>query len=179
MFTLIDLACIALCSLFSTVAAIIDYHTLRIPNRLTFPLILSGLAVLALRCTGGYPVQLAILTCIVSYALVYGLWKCNLWGGGDAKLVLALFLLVSPAYPPLYYIAAFSLCLALVLLLKHGVYRPAVRAGHVSKGGPLSAEDIASLREHGEPMGPALLIAYVSSLVLLEAVQWQTRCPWL
>jgi len=44
----------------------------------------------------GYPLQPAALTCIASYAYVYGLWKLRLWGGGDAKLVLGLFLLALP-----------------------------------------------------------------------------------
>jgi Flp pilus assembly protein protease CpaA len=131
---------------------------------------------MAPRCACGYPVQLAFLICLISYAFVYGLWKCRLWGGGDAKLVLALFLLLSPAYPPLYFIAGFSLSLAFVLFLKHGVYKPA-KAGRraVMKCGPLSAEDIASLKESGsgEPMGPSLLAAYALSVVVLTAVP-----PW-
>ncbi len=169
MFTSADLACIVLGGLAVAAAAVIDHRTMRIPNRLTFTLIAAGLALMALR---GYPLQLAALTCAISYAYVYGLWKFRLWGGGDAKLVLGLFLLASPACPPLYFIAAYSLCLAAVLLLKHGVYGPAVRSRHAGKGGPLSAEDIASLREQEEPMGPALLAAYASSVVLLEALPW-------
>ncbi|WP_128567251.1 A24 family peptidase [Methanocella paludicola] len=168
-FTWIDLACIVLAGLAVAAAAVIDYRTMRIPNRLTIPLIAAGLALMAAR---GYPLGPAVLTCIVSYAYVYGLWKLRMWGGGDAKLVLGLFLMASPAYPPLYFIAAYSLCLAAVLLLKHGVYRPAVKSRHAGKGGPLSAEDIASLREQEEPMGPALLAACVSSVVLLGAVPW-------
>lgn len=156
----------------------IDYRTLRIPNRLTFPLILSGLALMAFRCILGYPPQFCVLVGVISYGLVYGLWKCRLWGGGDAKLVLALFLLLSPAFPPLYFIEAFLLCLAVALLIKHGVYMPARMAmgdpsPTATKGGPLSAEDIASLKERpGVPMGPSLLFAYASSIVLLEAMLW-------
>ena len=173
MYSLIDIAGIALGFVCATAAAIIDYRTLRIPNRLTFPLIGAGLVLLAIRCIDRYPLQLAALTCVLSYALVYGLWKFRLWGGGDAKLVLALFLLTSPAYSPLYFIAAFSLCLALVLLFKHGIYKPAIHRSPPSKGGPLSAEDIASLKERpGEPMGPALLAAYALSTVLLGAMSW-------
>ncbi len=169
MFTWIDLACVVLAGTSAAAAAVVDHRTMRIPNRLTFPLIGAGLALMAAR---GYPLQPAALTCVASYAYVYGLWKCRMWGGGDAKLVLGLFLLVSPSYPPLYFIAAYSLCLAAVLLLKHGVYGPAVKARHAGKGGPLSAEDIASLREQEEPMGPALLTAYALSVVLLGAVPW-------
>jgi prepilin peptidase CpaA len=176
LYTWIDLLCIAVCGLASAAAAAIDHRTLRIPNRLTFPLILAGLVVMALRCACGYPVGPAVLACILSYAIVYGLWKFRMWGGGDAKLVLALFLLTSPAYPPLYFIAAFTLCLAILLLIKHGIYKPAVRSKRAvpwTKSGPLSAEDIASLKERpGEPMGPLLAAAYVLSVVLLEAMPW-------
>ena len=173
MFTWIDLAGIALGALSTTAAAMIDRRTLRIPNVLTFPLIIVGLVLMAFRCIEWYPLQLAALTCILSYAFAYGLWKFRLWGGGDAKLVLALFLLISPAYPPLYYIVAFSACLALVLMIKHGIYKPAARGTPASKGGPLSAEDIASLKElPGEPMGPSLLAAFILSIGLLEAIPW-------
>ncbi|HTY90859.1 MAG TPA: A24 family peptidase [Methanocella sp.] len=178
MFIWADIACVALGGLSAAAAAAIDRRTMRIPNRLTFPLILSGLALMMFRCMLGYPMDMAILTGVISYGLVYGLWRCHLWGGGDAKLVLALFLLLSPGYPPLYFIAAYTLCLALALLLKHGVYMPARRAmadpsPASTKGGPLSAEDIASLKEGpGMPMGPSLLFAYVSSVVLLGALPW-------
>ncbi|HTX43747.1 MAG TPA: A24 family peptidase, partial [Methanocella sp.] len=96
-------------------AAVIDHRTSRIPNGLTLPFVLLGLALLPPRCAAA----MAGLICGVSYAFVYGLWRCGLWGGGDAKLVLGLFILVSPAYPTLLFIAAFSLCLALVLFAKH------------------------------------------------------------
>ncbi len=123
---------------FVALAAFVDHRTRRIPNRLTLPLILFGVVLLPFRGD----IAVAGVTCAVSYALAYGLWRCGLWGGGDAKLVLALFIVASPAYPPLSYIAAFSLCLALVLFAKH-FFRP----------GP-------------GPMGPALLFAYVASFAL-------------
>jgi prepilin peptidase CpaA len=178
LYTWIDLFCITIAAGTAAVAAATDYRTLRIPNRLTFPVIFGGLVIVAFRCVQGYPLPRAALTCAASYAFVYGLWKCRMWGGGDAKLVLALFILASPAYPPLYFIAAFSICLALVLILKHGVYKPARRTMNgrpvaAMKGGPLSAEDIASLKEAQEPMGPALFVAYVLSIVLMEAMS-----PW-
>jgi Flp pilus assembly protein protease CpaA len=124
-------------------AAAIDYRTLRIPNALTFPFILLGIALIPPRCA----IPLAGLICAVSYSFVYVLWKCGLWGGGDAKLVLALFILISPAYPPLSFIVAFSLCLALVLFAKHLL---------IGRG--------------AGPMGPALLLAYVLSIAAMEAV---------
>ena len=90
---------------------------------------------------------MAGLTCAISYAFVYGLWRCGLWGGGDAKLVLALFILASPAYPPLSFIVALSLCLALVLFGKHLI---------IGRG--------------AGSMGPALLLAYALSIAAMEVV---------
>jgi hypothetical protein len=58
----------------------------------------------------------------VSYALVYGLWRGGLWGGGDAKLVLAIFLLISPMYSPFYLMAIYLACLALALFLGRSLF---------------------------------------------------------
>jgi len=104
---------------------------------------LLGLALLPLRCA----ITMAGPVCAISYAFVYGIWKLGLWGGGDAKLVLALFFLVTPAYPPPLFIVAFSLCLALVLCGKH-----------------------LFIRRSPSPMGPALLLAYMLSVAAMGAV---------
>jgi Flp pilus assembly protein protease CpaA len=168
MSTPIDLAAAVVSILSTALAAVIDCRTLRIPNRLTFSLISLGIVFLIIRCVQGYSPLYAGLLVTVSYVLVYGLWKFRLWGGGDAKLVLALFILLSPAYPPFVYIATFSICLALVLLLKRARYRAVPVAAMPC---PLSAEDIASLRESGAgPMGPSLLAALAISVALLEAL---------
>jgi prepilin peptidase CpaA len=127
----------------ATAAAAIDHRTSKIPNGLTFPFIMLGLVLLPPRCS----MTMAGLTCAVSYALVYGLWRLGLWGGGDAKLVLAMFILASPTYPPLSFIAALSLCLALVLFGKHLL-----------------------IRRGAGPMGPALLLAYVLTIAAMGAV---------
>jgi Flp pilus assembly protein protease CpaA len=101
LYTLIDLFSIGAALAASTAAAVIDYKTLKIPNRLTFPLILLGLLLMAVRCIAGYSPWVAALTCVTAYLFAYALWKGRLWGGGDAKQVLALFIVISPAYPPL------------------------------------------------------------------------------
>lgn len=133
---------------------------------------LAGLVSMTARGAAGYPAPLAFLTCLLSYAFVYGLWKCRLWGGGDAKLVLALFLLLSPVYPPLIFIVWYALCLAVILLIKHGVYWRGRAVYRASRRGPMSAEDVASLQERGsgKPMGPALLASYVLSVGLLTVI---------
>ncbi len=170
LYTWIDILSLSAAGAFTLAAAAIDCRTLRIPNRLTLPLVSLGLLLMALRCTAGLSMLIAVLTCAVSYALVYGLWRCHLWGGGDAKLALALFLIASPVYPPLYFIAAFSLCLATVLLLKHAMAGRAAMEQGRSKGGPLSAVDVASYTGVRGPMGPALSAAYALTVVALTAV---------
>lgn len=177
MYTWIDALTLLAVGTAFLMAAAIDHRTLRIPNGLTFPLISLGFLLLAFRCTAGYSMLLAGLTCAASYAFVYTLWKCGLWGGGDAKLVLALFFLVSPVYPPFSYIVAFSLCLAMVQFMKHFIFkRPGKAIWHpgqaIIKSGPLSAEGIASLREPGAqgPMGPSLFLAYLLSIGALTVV---------
>jgi len=141
LYTWIDAFSIGAAGALALTAAAIDHRTSRIPNGLTIPFIFLGLAFLPLRCA----LTVVGLVCGVSYGFVYGLWRCGLWGGGDAKLVLALFILVSPAYPPLLFIVTFSLCLALVLFAKHLL-----------------------INHNAGPMGPALLLAYVLSISALE-----------
>lgn len=174
MYTWIDLLSIGAAMAAVTAAAAIDYKTLRIPNRLTFPFILLGLILIAVRCLTGFYIWLAALTCVVSYFFAFALWKFRLWGGGDAKLVLALFILVSPVYPALTFVIVFSLSLAIMLFFEHTaikVLAPQKKHNMPLHGnGHLSAEDIASLCEQDgqRPMGPALLFAYLLSIAVFS-----------
>jgi Flp pilus assembly protein protease CpaA len=113
----IDFGSFAVASISVLLAAIIDLRTMRIPNVVTLPSIVAGLMILSMRCALGFSFLWALAICVVSYALVYGLWIGGLWGGGDAKLVLAIFLLISPMYSPFYIMAIFLACLALTLFL--------------------------------------------------------------
>jgi len=146
LYTWIDLLCAATALAAVMAAAIIDYKTLRIPNSLTFPLIFLGLAFMVFRCLSGFSLPTAIITCIVAYLFVYALWRGRMWGGGDAKLVLSLFLLMSPAFHPLAFMVAFSLCLAITLFLEHSIFLAFVPGKKTQR-----------------PMGPALFLAYLVS----------------
>lgn len=119
---LIDVTSIALALLLAVAAAITDIRTMRIPNLLTIPAILLGLALLMIRCADGYPPVLAGILALLSYAYVYLIWRCSMWGGGDAKAVLSMFILVTPVFGSLYFMAAFSLCLAFTLLFRQFFY---------------------------------------------------------
>ncbi len=115
----IDSLALAISTIVVIAAAVIDYRTSRIPNALTLPAIAAGLLLLIVRCALGYSVAWALATCVISYAIAHALWAGGLWGGGDAKLVIAVLLLISPMHAPLVFMAAFFACLALALFLRH------------------------------------------------------------
>jgi Flp pilus assembly protein protease CpaA len=116
---IIDLASIAIALVSILAAAFIDLRSSRIPNWLTFAMILAGAAFLSWRCLYGHPLIDALLTCVISYAFVYAFWKLGLWGGGDAKAVLGISLLVSPLFYPLMFLAIYLACLSVALFVRH------------------------------------------------------------
>jgi Flp pilus assembly protein protease CpaA len=61
-------------------AAVIDFRTRRVPNVLTLPAMAAGLLV-------RFPPDLWILGLVVLFFL---LWRAGVWGGGDAKLWMAM-----------------------------------------------------------------------------------------
>jgi Flp pilus assembly protein protease CpaA len=74
--TLISLAPLAV----AVAAAVIDFRTRRVPNVLTLPAMAAGLLV-------RFPPDLWILGLA---ALFFLLWRAGIWGGGDAKLWMAM-----------------------------------------------------------------------------------------
>ncbi len=136
LYTSIDIISLVVAGAAATIAAMIDQRTLRIPNLLTIPLALLGLLFMAARCLFGLSLYVAGLTCLISYSLAYGFWRLGLWGGGDAKLIIALLLLISPAYPALMYVSAFLMSLSLILFMKHAALRLAGRSMSPSAMGP-------------------------------------------
>lgn len=159
MYTWVDLLSIGAALPVVSAAAVVDYKTLKIPNRLTVPLIFTGVALMAVRCLLGFPAMIAALTCIIAYSFAYALWRGHMWGGGDAKLALALFILVSPVYPPLEFIVVFSLFLALMVLVRY-----------------LALDVPALLKKrlpHGllRPMGPLFLLAYLLAVTAFAVGQ--------
>ncbi len=152
LYTSIDAISIAIAGIAAAVAAIIDRRTMRIPNLLTIPLALLGLIFMAWRCLLGLPLYIAGLTCIAPYAIAYGLWRLGMWGGGDAKLIIALLLLASPAYPALLYVSAFLTSLAIILSMKYAALR------------------LSGRRVSPSAMGPSIFIAYVLSAIALTVV---------
>ncbi|CAJ36288.1 hypothetical protein RCIX944 [Methanocella arvoryzae MRE50] len=108
------------------------------------------MAILSVKCIYGYPVWTAALTAGVSLALTYLLWFTGSWGGGDAKACLGALLLVSPAFPVLLFIIAFSSGLALIVAVRW-MYR---------------LTDSKNRHRHdsgGRQLGPSLLAAFILS----------------
>jgi len=172
LYTWIDILSIVTALPVVLAAAAIDYRTMKIPNWLTFPFIFLGLSLLALRCTAGFSPAIAAFTCVVAYLFVYVLWKCCLWGGGDAKLVMALFILISPVYPTFEFMVVFSLSLAAMLFLKHSLYRVLNSRTNNRSIKPLSATVLSSggrTMNKLSPMGPTLLMAYLVSITAFAA----------
>ncbi len=79
-------------------AAVIDVRTREIPNVLTLGMMTAGAALSILRIMMGEPWLLIALPAGLAVALSWLLWRSGLFGGGDAKLVMAVALLL-PLYP--------------------------------------------------------------------------------
>lgn len=119
---LIDIVSAAAALSLAAIAAYVDVKTLKIPNRITFPAIAAGLVLGAIRCLTGYSILELALTLAISWAFVYAIWVAGLWGGGDAKAVLALSLLLSPMYPPLSFVVAFLISTAVSLFIRESIF---------------------------------------------------------
>ena len=146
----VDIALIIAAGVLLAIAALIDLRARRIPNWLTLSAILAGTVIIFTRSLAGYPLWTAALTLGASLALPYLLWLTRCWGGGDAKVCLGVFLIVGPVFPALCFIAAFSGCLA-VLLIGRQVYRwTGMKQGKNEPG--------------GRPLGPSLLAAFILSV---------------
>ena len=64
----------------AVVATVVDFRTRRVPNILTFPAMAAGFLV-------RFPPDPWILGLVVLFFL---LWRAGIWGGGDAKLWMAM-----------------------------------------------------------------------------------------
>ena len=177
----IDGLAFAVATIFVILAAIIDLRTMRIPNALTFRSIAAGIMILALRCMLGFSLLWAIAICAVSYALVYLLWRGGLWGGGDAKLVLAIFLLISPMYSPFYLMAIYLACLALALFLGRYLFNISglMRSGYALSPLVVSSVALALLWgfNHTVAMLAGLVAFAVAADLLADSFPCTERVP--
>lgn len=82
----------------SIAAAAIDVRTREIPNALTLGMMAAGVALSAARILTCDPWLLIVPPAAFAVALSWLLWRAGLFGGGDAKLMMAIVLLL-PLYP--------------------------------------------------------------------------------
>ena len=108
--------------------AVYDWRRQRLPNRATFPLLLAGLLL-------GFPGRIETwLACL----LLYTGWRMGAWGGGDAKLWMALLWLAPLTSPRLTGSTAFlamAVCLT-ASALGQVLYRAARGPALVGVRGP-------------------------------------------
>ncbi|RME48206.1 MAG: prepilin peptidase [Chloroflexi bacterium] len=104
--------------------AVWDVRTARIPNWLTFPVMLAA---------GAWRLYHHVWLILPIWVLIYMIWKVNIVGGGDAKLLMGLFALF-PTYEFAFLFAVVVLVVSLPLLYrKHWWRRPAQMAQGVAQ----------------------------------------------
>jgi len=104
--------------------AVWDARTARIPNWLTFPVMLAA---------GVWRLYQQAWIILPIWVLLYVIWRVNIVGGGDAKLLMGLFALF-PTYEFAFLFAVVVLVVSLPLLYrKHWWRRPAQMAQGVAQ----------------------------------------------
>jgi prepilin peptidase CpaA len=94
-----------LVSIVLVVAAVIDGRTLKVPNRLTFPFALLGLAVAAI--PGGLGLLASVQGLLLGLALLLPLYAVGGMGAGDVKLLAGVGAWVGPSVlMPAFIVAA-------------------------------------------------------------------------
>ncbi len=111
-----SLALRAALSLWLVAIAVWDARTARIPNWLTFPVMLAA---------GAWRLYQGVWIILGIWVLIFLIWKVNIIGGGDAKLLMGLFALF-PTFEFAFLFAVVVLIVSLPLLYaKHWWRQPA------------------------------------------------------
>ncbi len=104
------------------VAAVIDIRMREIPNTLTLGMMAAGAALSTIRILTGDPWLLVAPPAALAIALSWLLWRGGLFGGGDAKLMMAVVLLL-PLYPSgLSFIPTFFMMLGVAAFIHFFVF---------------------------------------------------------
>jgi len=120
---------VAAVGIYTAIAAVVDVRTRRIPNALTVPAALLGLAFHALT-----PGSMGLLMSLAGFGVGFGLllipWLLGGGGMGDVKLLAALGAWLGPKWVLVAFAAAglFAAVIALVLLSKNILARGVVKA---------------------------------------------------
>jgi prepilin peptidase CpaA len=131
-----------ICSL--ALAAIIDVRVRRIPNWLTFGLLLGGLG-RALAAGGGEGLERAILGVLAGAALPLVLYAISALGGGDVKLLAAVGAWVGPG--PVVLIFMVEAILGLGIVLTQATAQR--KTGALLRNSALIAVNFAGISEFG------------------------------
>ena len=162
-------------------AAVIDWRTRRIPNWLTFSLIVTGLARTGIAAGRTVSPTAAVLGLLLAGGLAFAMFALNAMGGGDVKLLAAIGAWVGPL-AGLKIFAASSLIGMVMVLAQAAAHRRlpqlfrnsaviAVNLAHVNR---LGVEHVAEVgRAHSTmdwrvPKAVPILLA----VVLVLATSW-------
>ncbi|MFO8132710.1 MAG: A24 family peptidase [Thermoplasmatota archaeon] len=112
----------AIALLGTCIAAVVDVRTKEIPNVLTLGMIAAGAALSAGRILMGEPWLLMLPSMGMAVGLAWLLWRAGLYGGGDAKLMMGIGLLV-PLYPDgMSFLPTFFVMLALASFVHYFIF---------------------------------------------------------
>lgn len=117
LFMLFDIVIGALTFVFLLIAAYSDLKSREVPDLLSYGLIFSALGLRGIFSSvmGGGLFLSGILGFAACFAVAWFLYKTNLWGGGDSKLLMGMGAVLGIAYP--FTLSSFTLLWFFVLLL--------------------------------------------------------------
>jgi Flp pilus assembly protein, protease CpaA len=127
-------------SIFTAVAAVMDFRTKRIPNKLTIPMFFAGwiFQIVMSLMYGWHHLGSAVLGFLVGFGLLFVLWFIGGGGGGDVKLMgalsvwLGLQMTLAVLFVSTLLVLLATVAVVGINILKHG-YRP-TREKYVATG---------------------------------------------
>ncbi len=103
-------------------ATVVDLRTRMIPNALSLGMMAIGGALVAIRVMQGGPWPFILPTVAVAMMLAWLLWRAGVYGGGDAKLVMAIALLLPLYHDGTSFLPTFFVMLAVAAFIQFYVY---------------------------------------------------------
>jgi Flp pilus assembly protein protease CpaA len=138
----------------SIVAAVVDLRTGRIPNGVTFPAVVAGIAMSAMAGWHALLQRVAIVLIVLMAGAL--LFYFHVFGGGDGKLAAAIAAIAGgrlAAEAAVYAIALGGVIAAIILLRRRALIPALLRAVQTVAGNPLPAPPSGGT---SIPFGPIL-----------------------
>ena len=104
------------------IASYIDIKTKEIPNEITLGMIIVGAAFCAVRIYYGMAWLIIILPLAFAILLIWLMWRAGLFGGGDAKLLMGIVILVPTFSDGVSLIPTFFLMIAIISAIHYFVF---------------------------------------------------------